>query len=141
MIVLDTNVVSEPLRPAPDASVVDWLDAQVIETLYLTSVSLAEVRCGVASLPPGRRRQALHDRVEGEVVPLFEGRVLPFDEPASAAYAEIRARTRAEGTPLGDFDALIAGVAASRGCTVATRDTSPFVAAHVPVIDPFAAHD
>ena len=94
MIVLDTNVVSEPLRARPDAAVADWLDAQAIETLYLTTVTLAELRFGVAALPAGRRRDRLGERIENDVLAAFEGRTLAFDEPASAAYAALRARAR-----------------------------------------------
>lgn len=137
MIILDTNVISEPLRPRPSAGVVAWLDAQALETLYLTTISLAEVRYGIACLPEGGRRQKLRDRFEGEFVPLFHGRTLAFDEPATAAYAALRAAARARGRPVGDFDALIASIASARGFMVATRDTAPFEAAGVAVVDPF----
>jgi toxin FitB len=97
VIILDTNVISEPLRSRPGAGVIAWLDAQVVETLYLTTISLAEMRYGIACLPDGRRRQRLHDRFEGEFVPLFHGRILAFDEPATTAYAALRARARMRG--------------------------------------------
>jgi toxin FitB len=137
VIILDTNVISEPLRPKPGAGVVAWLDAQAPETLYLTTISLAEVRYGIACLPEGRRRQTLHDRFEGEFLPLFHERTLAFDEPATIAYAALRAR--ALGSPIGDFDALIASIASVTGFTVATRDTAPFEAAGVAVVNPFDA--
>lgn len=141
MIILDTNVISEPLRSRPAARVVAWLDAQVIETLYLTTISLAEVRYGIACLPDGQRRQRLHDRFEGEFVPLFHGRTLAFDEPATAAYATLRGRARARGLAIGDFDALIASIATVTGFTVATGDTAPFLAAGVTVVNPFDEAD
>lgn len=137
MIILDTNVLSEPLRPRPNAEVVAWLDAQVIETLYLTTVSLAEVRYGIACLPDGGRRRRLHERFEGEFVPMFSERTLAFGEPATTAYATLRARARANGRSIGDFDALIASIANTTGFTVATRDTAPFEAAGTAVINPF----
>lgn len=137
MIILDTNVISEPLRPRPSARVVAWLDAQVVETLYLTTITLAEVRYGIASLPKGGRRQRLHDRFEGQFLPLFHGRTLAFDESATTAYAVLRARARAQGRVLGDFDALIASIASATGFMVATRDTAPFEAAGVAVVNPF----
>lgn len=137
MIILDTNVLSEPLRPRPNADVVAWLDAQVIETLYLTTVSLAEVRYGIACLPAEKRRTRLQERFEGEIVPLFSGRTLAFDEPATVAYATLRARARANGRGIGDFDALIASIANATGFTVATRDTAPFEAAGAAVVNPF----
>jgi toxin FitB len=138
VIILDTNVISEPLKPAPSARVVAWLDSQLVETMYLTAISLAEVRFGMAALPTGRRRRTLQHRFEEEFIPLFSGRVLAFDEPASAAYAELRSRARKEGLAMGVLDALIAGIARSRSFLVATRDTAPFAAAGVPVIDPFS---
>ena len=137
MIILDTDVLSEPLRPAPDTGVVGWLDAQAIETLYLTTISLAEVRHGIAALPAGRRRQVLDDRFESDVLPAFSGRIMAFDEQASACCAAVRAGARRRGDAIGDFDALIAGIAVSRGFAVATRDTAPFLAANVAVINPF----
>jgi toxin FitB len=137
VIILDTNVISEPLRPRPGAGVITWLDAQAVETLYLTTISLAEVRYGIACLPKGRRRQELQDRFEGEFVPLFHGRTLAFDEQASTAYATLRAQARAQGFAIGDFDALIASIASVTGFAVATRDTAPFEATGVAVVNPF----
>lgn len=138
MIVLDTNVVSEPLRSAPAPQLIGWLDRQAVQTLFLTTITLAEVRYGIAVLPAGRRRDELDRRFEGEVVPLFAGRILAFDEPASREYAALRARARAAGRAVGDYDALIAAIARTRGFAVATRDTAPFEAAGVAVVDPFA---
>lgn len=137
MIILDTNVLSEPLRAAPSAHVAMWLDAQAIETLFLTAVSLAEIRYGIRALPDGRKRDTLHERFEDEVMPLFAGRILGFDERATAYYATLRARARTNGKAVGDFDALIAAIAARHDLIVATRDTAPFVAARVAVINPF----
>lgn len=139
MIILDTNVLSEPLRPSPDARVVEWLDAQVAETLFLTTVTLAEVRHGIAALPDGKRKRGLGERFEDEVVPLFAGRVLAFDEPATHEYAALRTRARSAGLAIGDFDALIASIARAQRFGVASRDTAPFEAAGVvSVIDPFS---
>jgi predicted nucleic acid-binding protein len=103
----------------------------VVETLYLATITLAEVRYGIACLPKGGRRQKLHDRFEGQFVPLFHGRTLAFDETATTAYAALRARA------IGDFDALIASIASATGFMVATRDTAPFEAVGVAVINPF----
>lgn len=137
MIIVDTNVLSEPLRRQPSPSVVTWLDAQAIETLYLTTIGLAEVRYGIAALPTGKRKVNLAQRFEDEVLPLFRDRVLTFDESAAFAYGKLRAKTRADGRALGDFDALIAAIADSRKFIVATRDVSPFEAAGLTVINPF----
>jgi toxin FitB len=137
MILLDTNVVSEPLRLSGDPAVVAWIDAQNVETLYLAAISLAELRFGVAALPSGKRKDTLHRNLERRVVPLFTGRILPFDAAASEAYAEIMALARAEGKAIGKADGYIAATAAVNGLIVATRDTSPFEAAGLTVIDPW----
>lgn len=139
MIVLDTNVVSEPLRPAPAPQVLAWLDRQAPATLYLTAVNVAELLEGVARLPEGRCRAELEAALATRVLPLFAGRVLPFDEAAAFGFARLYARARAGGHALGLADAQIAAIAASRGFAVATRDAAPFVAAGVAVVDPWAA--
>lgn len=139
MIILDTNVLSEPLRPRPDAGVVAWLDAQVVETLYLATITLAEIRFGITVLPDGRKKRRLAERFEDAVVPAFDGRILAFDEPASVAYAARRAAARASGHAIGATDGFIAGIAAARDFAVATRDTQPFECAGVRVINPFEA--
>ena len=138
MILLDTNVISEPLKASGDTSVLSWIDAQIIETLYLSTISLAELRFGVAALPEGKRRDALQGSLEARVLPLFAGRVLLFDEPASRAYAIIRARARTAGQAIAPADGYIAAIAAAQGFAVATRDTAPFVAAGSVVINPWA---
>ena len=97
MIVLDTNVISEPLRPAPENRITEWIDAQALETLYLSAITVAEVRFGLASLPAGKRRDRLQASLEKQVLPLFIGRVLPFDMSASQAYSELMAKARATG--------------------------------------------
>ena len=101
MILVDTNVISEPLRKTPDPVVVEWIDAQSLETLYLSAITVAELRFGVASLPTGKRRDRLHESMENRVLPLFTGRVLAFDLPASQAYAELMSRARAAGLAIG----------------------------------------
>ena len=80
MILLDTNVISEPLRASPDLNVLAWIDAQVIETLYLSTICLAELRFGIAVLDDGKRKQMLHKSLEQQVLPLFDGRILTFDD-------------------------------------------------------------
>lgn len=137
MILLDTNVVSEPLKLAGDVGVLTWLDAQAIETLYLSTISLAELRFGIAALAAGKRRDTLHTSLEQRILPLFVGRILPFDAAASEAYAEIRARARAQGNAIAPADGYIAATAASHGLMVATRDTGPFVAAGLTVFNPW----
>lgn len=138
MIVLDTNVFSEPLRPVPAPQVLAWLDRQSPATLYLTAINVAELMDGVARLPEGRRRTELEAALATRVLPLFAGRVLPFDEVAAFSFARLQARARASGCAIGLADAQIAAIATSRGFAVATRDAAPFVAAGVDVIDPWA---
>ncbi len=137
MILLDTNVVSEPFKAPGDMNVIAWIDAQIIETLYLSTITLAELRFGIAVLPDGQRRDTLHARLELRVLPLFAGRILPFDDAASKAYATLRASARATGRAIAPADGYIAGIAAAHGFTVATRDTSPFEAAGLTVINPW----
>lgn len=137
MILLDTNVVSEPLKLTGDVSVLTWIDAQSIETLYLSTISLAELRFGIAALTPGKRKDTLHASFEQRILPLFAGRILPFDTAASEAYAELRARARAQGRAIAPADGYIAATATSHGLMVATRDTGPFEAAGLTVINPW----
>lgn len=137
MILIDTNAISELWRPAPDARVAVWFDAQAIETLYLSAITVAELRFGIAALPAGKRRTTLDDRLEREVLPLFEGRVLPLDLDASKTYAELMARAKPAGQAIGKADGYIAATAVARGLMVATRDIGPFKAAGLSVINPW----
>lgn len=137
MILLDTNVVSEPLRPSPNARVSGWIDAQPLETMYLSAMSVAELRAGIALMPPGKRRTALHEHMERRVLPMFAGRVLPFDMGCTHAYAELLARVRKAGSGIETADACVAAVALANGFAVATRDTNPFRAAGLEVINPW----
>lgn len=139
MILLDTNVISAPLRHAPDARVIEWIDAQPLETLYLSAMTVAELRAGVALLPKGRRRTSLHESLENRVLPLFAGRVLPFDVACTTAYAALLAKVRATGIAVATADACIAAIAITNGLAVATRDIGPFRAAGLTVINPWAA--
>lgn len=137
MILLDTNVVSEPLSRAPDTRVVSWIDAQAAETLFLSTITVAELRFGVASLPQGKRRDFLSESLETEILPLFANRVLGFDLPATKAYAELMSRARRAGTAIGVSDGYIAAIAVANAMAVATRDASPFRAAGLTVVDPW----
>lgn len=137
MILLDTNVISEPLKRTADTAVLAWIDAQLVETLYLSTISLAELRFGIAALPEGQRRDTLQSSLEQRILPLFAGRILPFDTPASVAYAQLRARARSQGKAIAPADGYIAATAAAHGLMVATRDTGPFEAAGLTVINPW----
>lgn len=137
MIVLDTNVISEPLRQAPESRVIEWIDAQPIETLYLSAITVAELRFGVASLPAGKRCDRLRESLEKRALPLFAGRVLAFDMSASQSYGELMAKARTAGLAIGTADGYIAAIAVANGMMVATRDVSPFEAVGVAVINPW----
>ena len=139
MILLDTNVVSEPLRPAPDAQVIAWIDAQALETLYLSAITVAELRAGVALLPAGKRRSGLQQNLEERVLPLFAGRVLPFDLACTPAYAALMTKARAAGLAIAAADGYIAAIASANGMAVATRHIGPFETAGAAVIDPWRA--
>ena len=139
MILLDTNVISEPQRQSPNARVLDWIDAQALETLYLSTITVAELRAGIALMPDGKRRDALHENLEKRLLPMFANRVLSFDMACTKAYAELLAKSRAAGLAIETADAFIAAVALANGFTVATRDTSPFEAAGLNVINPWDA--
>lgn len=134
MILLDTNVISEAMKPQPHPSVRDWLDAQAAETLYVSSVTIAELMFGIGALPAGRRRENLSATLDG-VLTLFEGRVLPFDLVAARKYAELAIMARMLGKGFPTPDGYIAAIAAAHGFAVATRDVSAFEAAGVGVID------
>ena len=136
MIVLDTNVVSEAMRPEPHAGVLAWLNRQTAETLYLSSVSLAELLFGIGALPAGARNDRLA-QVLDRLLDLFAGRVLPFDQDAAHRYAEMAVRARTTGRPLPVSDGYIAATAAARGFSVATRNTQDFQGTGVDVIDPW----
>ena len=137
MILLDTNVISEPQRRAPNQRVLDWLDAQAMETLYLSAITVAELRAGIALLPPGKRQDSLNTYLEAHLLAMFANRVLDFDLSCTRAYAELLARSRAAGVTVQTADALIAAVALANGFHVASRDTKPFEAAGVKVINPW----
>lgn len=139
MILLDTNVISEPWKPEPDPRVIAWIDAQAVETLYVSAITVAELRFGIALMPAGKRRAIFYDRLEHEVLPVFAGRVVPFDLSASEAYAALMSKVKAAGRSVGMADGYIAAIAIAQGFQVATRDVSPFQAAGISVINPWTA--
>lgn len=136
MIILDTNVVSEAMKPEPDPSVRAWLNKQSAETLYLSSITLAELLFGLAAMPNGKRRDMLSEALDG-LMQLFRDRVLPFDTNAARKYAELAAAARIAGCGFPVPDGYIAAIAASQGYRVASRDTMPFEAANVEVVNPW----
>jgi predicted nucleic acid-binding protein len=136
MIVLDTNVVSEAMKPEPHPAVRAWLNDQAAETLYLSSITLAELLFGVGALPPSKRKDMLAQTLDG-LMRLFKDRVLPFDVSAARRYAELAITARLAGRGFPTPDGYIAAIAASRGFIVASRDKAPYEAASVAVINPW----
>ena len=126
------------MKPVPDDAVRGWLDEQAAETLYLSSVTIAELMFGIGALPKGKRKDKLASALDG-VMELFADRVLPFDIDAARHYADLAVKARAAGKGFPTPDGYIAAIAASKGFVVATRDTSAFDAAGVEVIDPWKA--
>jgi predicted nucleic acid-binding protein len=139
MILLDTNVVSEPLRHAPDARVIEWIDAQAMETLFLSAITVAELRAGLSMLPAGKRRSGLQENLEQRLLPLFADRVLPFDMTCTQAYGLLKAKARTAGLAIAAADGYIAATALANGLAVATRDVGPFNASGAVVINPWTA--
>ena len=137
MIVLDTNVVSELLRPAPEPKVETWLAALDGADVYLTAVSEAELRYGVAVMADGRRRAALTQAIDGILREDFQARILPFDSPAAEVYAVIAATRRAAGRPISQFDCQIAAIARAQSAALATRNVGDFEGCGIAVIDPW----
>jgi toxin FitB len=138
MIVLDTNVLSETLRPAPTEAVRRWMADQPPTRLFTTAICEAEIRFGVALMPAGRRRTALDHAIAAIFEEDFSGRILPFDSAAAHAFAIIAAKRRAASRPIGEFDAQIAAIAASRGASVATRNVDDFADCGIAVVSPWA---
>ena len=138
MIILDTNVVSEPLKREPNPIVLNWLDAQEPATLYITTISLAELLVGVEVLPQGRRREALGQALSRQLVAIFERRMLDFDARAAEAFAAAFAGAQAQGNPIAFADCAIAAIAIAKGFMIATRNERNFKGTGVQIIDPWA---
>ena len=137
MFVLDTNVVSEFMREAPASRVRAWLDAQLTSDLFITAITEAEIRTGIAVLPDGERRRGLSAAAERAFGVLFAERILPFDSDAAQAYALIAVARRAAGRPISQADCQIASIARSRGAPVVTRDVDGFQGSGVEVVNPW----
>ncbi len=136
MIVLDTNVLSEPLKTRPDPAVLSWL-GQVTEEATLTAISVGEILVGVRALPSGRRRAALMIAVE-QVFTTFADRVVPYDERAAREYAAMQESRGTAGHPLSVEDGMIAAICRSRGLTLATRNTKDFHDLGIVLVDPWS---
>jgi hypothetical protein len=138
MIVIDTNVASEPLKPQPDARVMAWLASIPPVDLYITAVSVAEMLAGMAVMPDGKRKSGMFDGFERLLARLFQDRILQFDEPAARNYAKLFAAMRAAGRAITLFDCQIAAIAKAHHASLATRDVRPFLDAGLSVVNPWA---
>lgn len=139
MIILDTNVLSELMRPKPAPPVVGWIGAQAASALYTTSITQAEILHGILLLEPGRRRSALEAAATSMFAEEFAGRILEFGADAAPAYARIASDRRRAGRPISHFDAQIAAIALSTGAAIATRNLSDFGGCGVRLVDPWAS--
>ncbi len=138
MKILDTNVISELMREAPDARVLAWVAGQKAITLVVTTITLAEIGRGVQRLPAGKRREGLERRFAGFIGRGFRGRVLPFDEDAASCYGELAAARELAGLHVDAVDLMIAAIAKNAGAAVVTRNTGDFEGCGIELIDPWA---
>lgn len=137
MFILDTNVVSELMRPAPDQAVVAWVSARPLPILYTTSVTQAEILLGLRLLPAGQRRARLESAAEQMFEEDFAGRILPFDQRAAGHFARIAADRRQQGSPISQFDAQIAAIAATAGAALATANVRDFSGCGLRLVNPW----
>ena len=137
MIVLDTNVISELMKPAPSTVVRAWVSSQSSMSLFTTAVNVAEIRYGIERLPQGRRKRQLRELV-GDVFSAFDDKVLAFDHEAARAYASLVDRRSRLGRPVEGFDAQIAAICAVHGATLATRNLKDFVDTGISAVDPWS---
>ena len=139
MIILDTNVISAVMQSAPDQRVVAWLDRQPAESIWITSITVFELRFGLAALPAGKRRRSLELSLALLLHDDLEDRVLDFDTAASVAAASLAAKRQRAGRPVDMRDTQIAGIAIARHATLATRNVKHFSDSGVPLVNPWAA--
>ena len=139
MTILDTNVLSEVVKPAPEPKVIEWLAAQIYHDVYLTAVTVGEVLHGLARMPEGKRRAGLQAAVDAMFHHEFAGRILPFDEAAAISYAGLVTARERGGRPTGSFDAQIAAIARVHSATVATRNIKDFELCGVMLVNPWGA--
>lgn len=137
MILLDTNVLSELMKPTPAEGVVRWVESQAATSLYTTSITQAEILHGILLLPAGKRRKSFSDAAEEMFEEDFAGRVLPFGGDAARFYAEIAAQRRQRGRPLSHFDAQIAAIARLVGAPLATRNLLDYEHCGIDLVDPW----
>jgi predicted nucleic acid-binding protein len=137
VIVVDTNVISEAVKPEPSMQVIGWLRAEPPAALFTTAITEAELLYGLALLRPGSRRRSLEEMILGILSEDFAGRILPFDSAAAREHAQISSARRSLGRPMSEADARIAAIARSRGASVATRNVADFKDAGITIVDPW----
>ena len=137
MIIVDTNIISEFMTSPPANPVLEWLNTQNSLSLYLTTISIAEIGYGLRIMPFGKRRRLLEEQFEKFLATAFESRILSFDELAARKYGEVKGHRKEIGRPLSDLDAQIAAIARVNGFAIATRNTKDFEACGVELINPF----
>ena len=138
MILLDTNVVSELMRNSPSDHVLDWLDSQASETLFLSTVTLAEISYGLKCLPQGKHSQSLNTRFKQFIKQAFEQRIISFDREAAYCYGELMAYRKRVGRPMSSLDGQIAAVAQANTMVLATRNIKDFNSLDLEIINPFS---
>ena len=138
MIILDTNILSEAVKPSPSSKVLDWLAAQERRKVFTTAITKAEMLYGVELLPAGKRRRSLHSVIENMFAKEFTGRVLAFDEAAAQIFAKLVAGRYRLGRPISQFDAAIAAITLSCGAVLATRNVADFTGCGVNIVDPWS---
>lgn len=137
MILLDTNVVSELMTPNPHQPVLDWLNSQPTEHLYLSTITIAEISYGLESLPGGKRRRNLEARFDLFIAKGFSQRIVPFDEGAAHFYGELMGRRRKIGRPMSILDGQIAAIARAKRFTLVTRNVRDFEECGLEIVNPF----
>ncbi len=137
MILLDTNILSELMRPAPEPAVEKWLADQPVASVFVSTITEAELHYGLALMSPSKRRSALTVAIETMLGQDFNGRILPFDSSAAVVFAKIAAERRQAGRPISQADAQIAAIAHSRRAALATRNVTDFEGCGVEIINPW----
>lgn len=137
MLLIDTNIISELWKPNPNQNVVAWLDAQAMDTIYLSVITIAELQFGIEIMPTGQRKSIFQRRLNAEVFPAFAGRIKEIDIDVAQSYADLMVLARKKGQGIGIANGYIAATAAVHHLTVITRDISPFETVGVNYINPF----
>lgn len=139
MIIIDTNVISEMMKPSPLTAVLDWFNEQEAVSLYLTTITIGEIGYGIRALPDGKRRRSLTEGFEALLKAAFEFRILDFDEAAARRYGDVMGDRKKIGRPLASLDGQIIAIAQANGCAVVTRNVRDFEGCGLTMINPFDA--